>query len=198
MLSTLHTLRLDLGRVLLSEYDADGFIGIGLDGYGEEQSGLGTLEAHHPFGFAGRPLDPDSEEGLGATVLRFDDDNGAFVMALGDPRITKLLPQMAKGSSIQYGGTAAALAYALVDGADGSWTVHVPSGAAKARIEHAGGVSIEITPAEVQLGGVATAAVVIETGALAAFFSAVATALSALGQPVTPPAGFTATKVKAL
>lgn len=194
-----HALALDLGVAVLSEYNADGFLGIGIDAYGEDAAGLQPAEAHHPFGFLGRPLDPDvdgaGQPTLGASLYRFDEENGTTVLVCGDPRVTAKLPQVAKGGSIQYGTTAALdVAYAHFDGADGSWVVHVPAGAAKARIEFDGGPSIEVTNTAIELGGPGALPAAVASPAFLAWLGVVGAASGA----GAPPGDVAATKVKVL
>lgn len=119
------------GSSLLSEYDADGFLGIQIDAYGEQASGMPTFEAIHPQGFAGRPRDP-SEAGAGTNLYFFQGDQ-AFVLSTQDPRsITGgYVPGLTKGSSIQYGdrgvdddGNAKGPSFYLIDGDDGTHTAY--------------------------------------------------------------------------
>ena len=124
----------DIGVAMLSEYDADGFIGIQVDAFGEEYSGVEPYEAHHTLGFVSRPRDPevDSEGNpkpeASCTVLYGMEGPRGHAMLLGDPRSTAKLPKLKKGGAMFY--APAAKSYALFDGIDektgkrpGSFTV---------------------------------------------------------------------------
>ena len=117
----------DLGLAMLSVYDADGFLGVQIDGIGEAQSGLQPYALHHTYGFASRPVDPDVDAtGLptaGCSVLFALEGGVGHSWLAGDPRITPKLPPLAKGGSIQYAATGA---FALFDGVTGTWTLYVP------------------------------------------------------------------------
>jgi hypothetical protein len=60
-------IELRLHTVAYSEVDANGFIGIQFDAFGEEKSGIPTSETHHPHGFRSRNRDPEGE--FGSNVL---------------------------------------------------------------------------------------------------------------------------------
>jgi hypothetical protein len=138
----------DLGVAMYSEYDADGFLGIQVDVYGEEQSGCPALEAHGHFGFLSRPRDPDPD-GAGCHALYAWEGNRGHVWLAGDPRVTAKLPRLKKGGSVHY---CAAGGYALFDGESGAYTVHVPAGAS-VTIECDGGPKATVGPANISLGG---------------------------------------------
>ena len=84
---------------------------------------------YHPFGFVGRPKDPDVDSlgnvTKGATALFWYEGNTLHTMALGDPRRTSKLPTVDKGGSCQYADCDNA--YGLF-GADGTYTLRVPTG----------------------------------------------------------------------
>jgi len=121
----------DLGVSVLTTYDADGFLGLQIDGYGEENSGLQPYELHAPYGFLARPLDPELDgggqpiAGKGCQVLFALEGGRAHAWALGDPRVLKKLPPLQKGGSIQFGATGA---FSLIDGQTGSQTTYIPYG----------------------------------------------------------------------
>lgn len=100
--------RLDLVR--FSTYDANGYLGLQYDAYGEEQSGVPDVEAFAPYGFWGRPLDPqldaNGEVVFGAHMLNLWEGAESFAIALGDPRLMPGLPQLEKGESLQHGASA--------------------------------------------------------------------------------------------
>src|SRR3954471_1001986 len=88
-----------------SEVDANGFIGIQFDAFGEEKSGMEAVETQHPFGFRSRPRDPDS--GFGCTILvGWEGDEAHVLSVLADPRWIKSLPPEKQGGSTRYGVTA--------------------------------------------------------------------------------------------
>jgi hypothetical protein len=96
----------DLGIAVLTEYDADGFLGAQPDVFGEQSSGVQAYELHHPYGFQGRPNDPDvGPDGTpktGAALLYWLEGSLGHALALQDPRVQSKLPQLKKGGSIQY------------------------------------------------------------------------------------------------
>jgi len=122
---------LHLGMCVVSEYDDDGFIGIQVDAFGENESGMDPFEALHPYGFEGRPLDrADSLEGSQAFYWR--DGPEGHVMALGDGRGPQNLPQLSLGSSRQYNSAGAFL---LLDTDAETLTAYTPySGGSKAHV----------------------------------------------------------------
>ena len=117
----------DLGVCMASQYDAQGFLGIAVDLYGEGQASGQVFEPIHPYGFISRPADPDKDENgnpkVGAGALYASEGDRKFVMPLGDPRAVAKVPQVKLGGSAQYcqpGG------FAYFDGATGSYQVYVP------------------------------------------------------------------------
>jgi hypothetical protein len=144
----METFAWDLGVAMYSEYDADGFLGIQMDVYGEEESGCPALEVHGTFGFLARPRDPEPD-GTGCHALYAWEGDRGHVWLAGDPRVTAKLPRLKKGGSIHY---CAAGAYALFDGETGAYTVHVPAGAA-VTIRCEGGPQATFGPTEIALGG---------------------------------------------
>jgi phage baseplate assembly protein gpV len=114
-----------LGSCTYSEYDVDGFLGIQVDGFGEDESGVPPYETWHPFGFVGRPLDPDSD-GSCAVLIFFDGDEG-FTVAMSDSRAAALIPPVKKGGSSQY-ATPKALttrSFDVHDGDDGTKQIYI-------------------------------------------------------------------------
>jgi hypothetical protein len=113
-----------LASATYTEFDADGFLGIQIDGFGEANCGLAPFETYHPLGFAARPRDP-GEEG-GCTVLVFFDGEEGYTVALSDPRAAKSYPVLEKGSSVQYAHrTGSHKSYDLMDGTTGTKTILV-------------------------------------------------------------------------
>lgn len=96
----------DLGLSMLSTVDKDGFIGIQVDAYGEEDSGVEPYESLFPLGFYARPLDP-SKDDTGApdpknacTILYAMEGGQGHAFPMGDPRLAKYLPKLKKGGAM--------------------------------------------------------------------------------------------------
>jgi hypothetical protein len=121
----------DFGTVQLSDWDADGFLGIQIDPVAsdEDPGGMPLAEAHHPYGFFGRPRDPDAD-GRGCSVLtmrRGSRERYAFVKS--DPRTLELIPNGTKGVSYQFAFTdAGELSFHEIDGETGTHSIYVPDG----------------------------------------------------------------------
>lgn len=105
-------LKLFYRSVRLSEYDDDGFLGIQVDSDGgppgdPNEPRVPPYEALHPYGHAGRPLDPEvdpsGEVVTAPGVLELEEGAESFVIALGDARVVPILAGLQKGESIQYG-----------------------------------------------------------------------------------------------
>jgi hypothetical protein len=178
----------DFGIATYSEYDADGFLGVQIDVYGEERSGCAPLEVHAPFGFGSRPLDP-AEGGLGCHALWAWEGSHGHVWLAGDPRITAKLPKLTKGGSIQY---CAAGAYALFDGETGDFTVHVPAGAS-ITLACEGGPKVTVSSTGLAIGGPGAGPVALAQplltylNVLDLWTTAVSKILQAMGLAIEPP-----------
>ena len=121
-------MRWDLGVAMLTEYDADGFLGLQHDPYGEQDASTPSAELHHQYGFISRALDPETDSSAQPTanhcsVLRAWEGSRAHTWLLGDNRITPKLPPLTKGGSVQYGATGS---FWLIDGKTGSQIGYVP------------------------------------------------------------------------
>lgn len=160
-----HPLTLDLDTAVLTVYDPDGFLDVGIAGE-SDTTNIATPEGQHPYGFLGRPrdptTDPQSNATLGCTVLRMAEGNVDHVIPLGDPRVTPTLPQIQAGdnfgSSLHYADTPQAdpyPCYILLDGSTGNATAHVP-GKCLLRCEVNAGPFLlldgAVTPAYAQIG----------------------------------------------
>jgi hypothetical protein len=207
-------MRFEYGTALYTERQDSGFIGVQPDRQGRKSGGP-ALEVMMPFGLLGRPLDPDLDpQGtviVGANVLVAYDGDEGFTLPAGDPRFAAALPDVDKGGAGLYAtvraGTELRVAY-LLFGGDGSFTLTVPYDGGKAHtiaidlsaavisLVHGEGPSITVSASGVALGGTGGKAVVTDQG-LAAFLSAVATALGGLGKPVGPVPPLTSTNVTA-
>jgi hypothetical protein len=99
--------RWHLHRVTLSEIDDSGFIGIQFDAFGEQDSGMPTIELHHQLGFLSRPPDPtvgaDGEIAFGANVLIAEDGEERHAWLAADPRLIPKLPSLQPGDALMYG-----------------------------------------------------------------------------------------------
>lgn len=191
----------DIGACVLSAYDADQFLTLGIDGDAATTK-LPPVEAIHPLGFIARPLDPETDsdgninQGQACTLLRLAGENEDMAMALGDPRVTPTLPALPKGSAMLYGPTGSDdLPRILCSGVDDSITIHVGS-ATKVTIEVAGGPSITVDNGAVQLGAPGGAPLVKDDGGIAAAWSQIQSLFASLGRTFTPPTGYTCTKAK--
>lgn len=162
-------LKFDLGTAALSQYDADGFLGISVDHYGDNAGGP-PAEGHTVFGFHSRPSDPDVDQNAqptrGCTVLYFLEGQRWHAMPLGDPR--HLPPQLTKGGSVQY--CAAAGAYAKFDGQSGAYSLAVPKGQS-ATFQAAGGPTVVMDANGLTVGGASAQALALGP-ALAALITA--------------------------
>lgn len=114
-------LRWDAGVAVGSEYSG-GFLTVQPDLYGEEKSGGEGGIVQHPFGFLGRPADPDGEGSCQA--LHAYEGDQLHVLPTQDARALAKLPELKKGGSVQYG----------IDGGFGSfdpethtWTLYIPT-----------------------------------------------------------------------
>lgn len=123
----------DIGTVTLTEYDADGFLGLQMSVNGDAKSGAEPFETHHPFGFLSRPRDPDPD-GRGCYGLYAWDGSQGHVWPGQDARMASsaaggVIPELGKGSSVMYGanGSFALFQSETPDGVqDGTFTLYVP------------------------------------------------------------------------
>lgn len=142
----------DLGLCTLSIYDADGFLGVAVDLYGEQGAGARAFDVLHPFGFISRPADPDVDplgnpvRGAGA-LYGYEGEHRGVCIPLTDPRPILLMPQMKKGGSAQYSQKGS---FSVLDGDNGSWLLFVPYAdrskglALAANVETAGKEAIQL------------------------------------------------------
>lgn len=124
-------IRCDLVR--LTEYDANGFLGVQVDAYGEADTdgkppGLPSVEAWHPYGAYGRPPDPDVDDGGNikfscATVTLWEGKSEAYALFLNDPRVQPKLPLLPKGGSATYGADGS---FASFNPDTHTWTLYIP------------------------------------------------------------------------
>lgn len=204
----------DLSVCTLSERDEDGFVRCQAEPYGSEGTAP-SREVFLPFGLLGRPK--ARAQGIGASVFVMRQGDDVRAMPGPDPRWMSALPDFGDGGMPLYATTerngsrvAPYLAF-FGDGAaggeaEGLFRLHVPAGSGQTRIEiepsagdvaitHASGTKLNVKAAAVELGADGGAPLVKETGSLAAFFAAVVSAFSGLGVTISPPTGYTCTKV---
>jgi len=162
-------LSFDFGQAILSEYDEHGFIGLQIDHYGDNAGGQ-SAEAHFPYGFLSRPLDPDNDpqgQPSGATALWWYEGDRIHAMPLCDPRVMPKLPQLGKGGSMQYGATGS---HVLIDPTTGAIAIKPVSD------DPTAGVALGSNPG----GGVATSQTMATMlSALVAYVQALQVALTA-------------------
>lgn len=125
----------DHGIPVSSFYDADGFLGVSTDLYGEEDAGAPAAEVQMPYGIFSRPLDPTLDANgdpvpttSGQAVFHFKGSE-QHVTPGQDPRVVPNLPQLSKGSSVQYGAgpnTSFQPSFHVIDADTGDQTIYVP------------------------------------------------------------------------
>lgn len=102
-------LAFDIGCVMLSEYDSDGFLGVQYDAEGENNSGVPPYEVHSLGGFLHRPLDPEVDdqglpnEGQAANMMFAMEAGKGHAFVLEDPRVVQQLPLLQKGETVVHG-----------------------------------------------------------------------------------------------
>jgi phage baseplate assembly protein gpV len=118
----------DFSSGIITGYTGDGFLGIQVDEFGGEHAAASALPCFHPYGFASRPKDADSDGNgnwRGPHVLKFIGDSEAFTILLHDPRTQARIPTLSKGSSVQYGDWGG---FAEFDEETNTWTLYIPDG----------------------------------------------------------------------
>jgi hypothetical protein len=114
----------DLGTVVHSALDDAGWLGIRIDGFGDEESGLGDSELQTPFGFTSRPVDRDDNGGC--DVLYAHAGNSESFAWIGtDRRYSAKCPPLYQGSSAHWSSTGQFL---LLDTEKHTATLYVPRG----------------------------------------------------------------------
>jgi len=198
--------RFDYGTCMFTARLDSGFFGVQPDRHGGEESGGPPAEMLYPFGFGGRPRDPETDPDgalkVGANALLMESGPEEFVMPMGDPRYAKLLPDPGKGGSYQFATTKVGehldLTLIVLNGDDGSIKARVPySNGSKAneievtvdhvKVTNGEGPSLTVGQTHVDVGGEGGSAIMYDSGAMQTYFKAIETALTALGKPVTAP-----------
>lgn len=123
--------RWDVVMSVLSEYDADGFLGVSHDAYGGLAAGVHPAEVHWALGTFARPRDPSTDPKgnvkLGANVLHGWEGNVGHALLLSDPRAVPKLPRLKKGGFGTYADTGHDnLPFAVMDGDDGTFSIYIP------------------------------------------------------------------------
>ncbi|MET0793562.1 MAG: hypothetical protein ABW061_18730 [Polyangiaceae bacterium] len=92
-----------LHTITYSEVDANGFIGIQFDAFGEQDSGMDTVEVIHPFGLMANPPEPDANGAFSCSALIGWEGDQAYAWLCSDPRSRVVLPSLKKGETLLYG-----------------------------------------------------------------------------------------------
>jgi hypothetical protein len=93
---------------MIGEPDEDGFYGLQVDAYGEDESGVVPYEMHHLYGFLGRPTDPggdadgEVDPAKAGQVLYALEGGRGHAWPLEDPRVLPRLPVCRPGESVMY------------------------------------------------------------------------------------------------
>jgi hypothetical protein len=129
----------ECGQILLTDVDPDGFPIAQPDGVGGDPR-VEPYEMIHPFGFYGRPRDPDTDakgnpiQGKGCTALIGVQGHDKYLLPLADPRG---IDQFPKAGSVQYFPRAdGKKSYVWID-PDGNLTVLVEYNGGEHKIEAA-------------------------------------------------------------
>jgi len=199
----------DIGNTILSTYDENGFLGVGVDVPGGDQSGTSTFSVLAPFGTFSRPRDPSTTpDGIrfgGATALYGYMGSERFAWAYDDVRVTPKLPQASKGSWGAYADTGrSSLTVMVLDGTTGSFALVVPhstSGATSVFVDvetvgqeeflvsHGGGCELRVKATEAIVGDTALALALAKANTVDGIIAALqtlATGLSGLTGPLAP------------
>lgn len=190
----------------------DGFDRAQPEPYGANGTGS-SYEMIPPFGLLGRPRGPT--DGNGATGIVLMHGSEGFVIATTDPRTHAGLPDLGDGgaglyATVEVDGAVQTpyLAFFGKDGeqdegtlrvtvptAAGTTTIEVDATTGDVTIEHAAGTKAIVKSDAVYLGDDGALPLVKDTP-FQAWAATVVTALGALGQTITAPAGTATTKVK--
>lgn len=98
---------LRLKQVRFSDYDANGWLSIQLEGTASGTPvGIPAVEAIGQYGVYSRPPDPEVAGGdivFGGLALELKEGEESYCFALHDPRLVPGFPQLLKGETIVYG-----------------------------------------------------------------------------------------------
>lgn len=199
----------DIGQAILTTYDENGFLGIGVDVPGGDAAGTSTFDATWPYGTFCRPRDPDvgvdGQRKLGATTLYAYLGPGRSALVADDPRVVPKLPQASKGTWGAYADTGRAdLTVMVLDGTTGSFALVVPhstsgatsmfidvevAGAEEFLVSHGGGCELRVRALEAIVGDTALALPLAKANSvegIKAALQVLATGLSGLTGPLAP------------
>jgi hypothetical protein len=118
----------DLRTITATTYDENGFLGLQFEPLGDSEASAPIAHAHHPFGFFGRPLDPDTSENgtaYGPVAMSWSDGDEEHGLCLEDPRDSDKIPPHSKGSSGVYNSNGSFL---LFDNEKQTTTLYSPFG----------------------------------------------------------------------
>jgi hypothetical protein len=141
-------LEFDVQIATLTEYDADGFIGLQVDGYGPD-AGLEPVEMHGFAGFLARPADPvlgadgEPDPANSHAVLHATEGGRGHAWPLGHPGQLAKLPRLPKGSAIFYAPGAAG-SWMLFDGTTGTWELSTKGADGATTAPRAGGIRLDV------------------------------------------------------
>jgi len=93
--------QLQVGKVLGSKYDDDGFLCVQVETFGSSDITQGWFRLYNPHGFQTRPLDPDNVTACQA--MYWVDGTVGYAILLNDPRQQNALLQSQKGESFFHG-----------------------------------------------------------------------------------------------
>lgn len=183
--------------------------------YGEKGTGT-SYEMIPPYGLSAIPRGP-SEDGTGATGLVLMHGSEGFVLPVTDPRYYAGIPNRGFGGAMLYAAAevngAVQTPYVALFGADGDKPegmarIYVPTAAGDATvievdpstgdvtITHATGTKVVVKSDAVYLGDDAGALALVKDTPFQVWAATVVSALGALGQTISAPAGTATTKVK--
>jgi hypothetical protein len=149
----------DLGTVVHTAYDDAGWIGVRVDGFGEEESGLGDSELQTQFGFTSRPVDRDANGGC-ETLYSHSGNSESFAYLGKDARYIAKCPPLTQGSSVHWNSSGA---FHLLDATEETSTLYIPvggkahtitvgkdsNGSSTIDLLHTSGASITITDTDI-------------------------------------------------
>ena len=197
----------DTGLAILSSYDADRFMGVGVDVPGGTSAGTGLFEARFPYGTFSRPRDPTvtGAARIGAGALWAYNGKQRLAWVQDDPRVTPKLPQASAGTWGAFADTGNNdITTMVLDGTTGSFALRVPhSGSGVSRVlvdvetpgseqillANGNGCELAVNSTETVIGNDALALALAKANSvegIKAALQALATSLSGLTGPLTP------------
>ena len=140
-----------LHTALQSGYDSNGFLGVQVDPYGDENAGTAPIPLFQPIGITSRPAEP-ADASTGTPVIVGTDGASCLAWCGLDRKVQAKLPTLTEGSTCVY---AANGAYILLDADAGTISiVHASSdGTTSSTITIDNSGSITITGGTITLTG---------------------------------------------